>query len=147
MSECEICGKEMPMLIRAKIEESVLSVCSKCIEFGEKTEQLQEETVKKPVLPNSEALKETILIDHYGFLIKNAREKMKLSRLEFAAKIKEKENIIKRVEASELKPDDKLLEKIEKFLNLNLKEKDIQKPQKKDVKKAELTLGDVVQIK
>ncbi|MBS3052498.1 MAG: TIGR00270 family protein [Candidatus Aenigmarchaeota archaeon] len=146
MSECEICGKEVPIPIKAKIEESILNVCDKCVHFGEKID-LPQRAAKNIKLLAKVELNEIILLENYGNIIKNTREKMKLSRTEFAQKIMEKENIIRRIEMSDLKPDNKLLDKIEIFLNINLKEKNEQKLQKKDTKKAELTMGDVVEVK
>ena len=72
---------------------------------------------------------------------------MNLTREEFAKKIKERESVIKRVESEDMRPDDELIKKIEKFLGIKLRipyeEKHIEK---KEVK-GELTLGDVVELK
>lgn len=146
MSECEICGRDTPVSIKAKIEESILNVCEKCVQFGEKV-ITQPETPKNTKQQPQRELKEIVLIENYGSVIKSAREKMNINRSEFAQKIKEKENIIKRVEMKELMPNDVLLTKIESFLKINLREKDVTKTQKKEVKNADLTVGDVVEVK
>ena len=69
-----------------------------------------------------------------------------MSREQFAEKIKEKESVIKRVENEEMTPDDALTEKIERFLEIKLKKPYERKYTEKKVKKAELTIGDVVEV-
>jgi putative transcription factor len=91
--------------------------------------------------------KEDILVDNYGKMIIEARKKRNLTREEFAKKINEKESVIRRVEAEEMEPDDTLIEKIERFLEIKLK-----KPYEKTIIgkkeiKGSLTLGDVVELK
>ncbi len=89
---------------------------------------------------------ETIIIDDYGKKIIEAREKINLTREKFAKKINEKESVIRRVESGEMEPDDKLTEKLERFLKIKLKvpyeeAKTTEKPRKGD-----LTIGDVLEV-
>ena len=90
---------------------------------------------------------ETVLVDNYGKMIVEARKKRNLTREEFAKKIKEKESVIRRVESEEMMPDDALVKKIERFLEIKLK-KIYEKALigKKEIK-GSLTLGDVVELK
>jgi len=70
-----------------------------------------------------------------------------LSRKEFAEKIKEKESVIRRIENEEMIPDETLTEKIEKFLEIKLTKSYEAKKIEKTLKKTELTIGDVVEVK
>ena len=106
--------------------------------------------IKKKIVtisPKKELEDETVLIDNYGKIIVEARKKMNLTREEFSKKIKEKESVIRRVETEEMMPDDALVEKIERFLEIKLK-KVYEKTLigKKEIK-GSLTLGDVVELK
>lgn len=126
------------------MEGTILEVCEKCLKYGELVEVKPVRVVKVRKRP---ALKEEmIIVDNYGRKITEAREKLNLTREEFARRIKEKESVIKRVESEEMQPDDELTEKIEKFLNIKLKipyeeKKVVEKP-----KRGRLTLGDVVEV-
>jgi putative transcription factor len=90
---------------------------------------------------------ETVFVENYGKLIVEARERMNLTREEFAKKIKEKESVVRRIESEEMVPDDALTKKIEKFLGIKLKKPYEEKPIRKKEIKGELTLGDVVEVR
>lgn len=129
-----------------KIEGSILEVCEDCLKYGERIIEPEEITLtkskKKVSLPEEE-----ILVDNYGKLISEKRKELKLTREEFAKKIKEKESVIRRVESEEMIPDDKLIKKIENFLEIKLRRKFEEKPLKRKEIKQKLTLGDVVELK
>lgn len=89
---------------------------------------------------------EFVLIENYGNVIKDTREKLGINRKEFAEKLKEKEKIIKRIESNELAPDESLITRIEKLLNISLKEKQPEKFKKSATKTSNLTIGDIVEV-
>lgn len=62
------------------------------------------------------------IIDDYGGAIKAARAARGMDVEAFAASISEKKGILAKVEANDLVPDDKLLRKIEKALDIKLTE-------------------------
>lgn len=130
-------------MFRVKIEDSIVEVCEKCLVYGEKIEEIKREkiNIRKKTIEVSEEL-----IKNYGNIIKDAREKLGIGRKEFAEKLKEKELIIKRIESNKLVPDEDLIKKIEKILGIKLKEKYSKIPEKK-TKVANLTIGDIVEIK
>jgi len=90
---------------------------------------------------------ETILVDNYGKIIIEARKKRNLTREEFSKKINEKESVIRRVETGEMRPNDALVEKIERFLEIKLKMTYEKTLIGKKKLKGKLTLGDVVELK
>ncbi len=101
---------------------------------------------KKKVVPLPPIEEETVLVYNYGMLIIETRKKRNLTREEFAKKINEKESVIRRVESEEMKPDDALTKKIERFLEIKLRKPYEEKPIPKKQAKGELTLGDIVEI-
>lgn len=132
-------------MFKAKVEGTILEVCEDCSKYGELIETKPVRVVKVRRMPRVKE-EETIIVDNYGKKIIRARKRINLTREEFAKKINEKESVIRRVESEEMEPDDKLTEKIERFLDIKLKVpyeegKITEKP-----RKGKLTLGDVVEI-
>ena len=70
---------------------------------------------------------------------------MNLTQEELAKKLKEKASIIKRVEEG-WEPPTKLINKIEKFFDIKLREKIEEKVLEKKSDSKELTIGDVVEV-
>lgn len=135
-------------MYRAEIEGTILEVCENCLKFGENLGEIQTSEVKAPVKIKPEIKEEeTVFVDNYGELMIESRKKMNLTREEFAKKINEKESLIKRIESEKMRPDDKLTEKIEKFLGIKLKQLFESKHLEKKPMKGELTLGDIVEVK
>lgn len=87
------------------------------------------------------------LVSEYGKLIAKVRQNKGMSRYEFSKNLNEKESVIERLEEESLEPDDKLVRKIEDFLNITLKER-YENPavQQKGKKKLKLTIGDVIKV-
>jgi len=145
--ECAICGKEVEKLFRIEIEGSVVEVCESCVKFGRKIEEVKDIHPKKKVTPGVFIPKrEVVMVENYGKLIEDSRKKMGLTRKEFARKMNEKESVIRRVEMEELVPDEKLLKKIEKFLEIKLTEVYEEQSLQVKSKKGTLTIGDVVEF-
>ncbi len=138
----------MPKLYKIELEGSIVEVCDRCIHYGKLIQEPSPpKQVTKPVRKREEIEEEYVLVDGYGKLIKEAREKLGLTRKEFAAKIKEKESIIRRIEEETLEPDDKLREKLEKFLNIKLLRKVESSSSGKTGKEETLTIGDIVVVR
>ncbi len=145
--ECNLCGKNSNILNKVEIEGSVIEVCNACTKFGNKI------TINRVYRPVAKPIKFEIekddleIIPEFGKYIKLAREKKGLTIAEFANKINEKESVLKRIEASLMEPNEELLKKIEKFLNINLRTK-YEEKLKRSVEKKEpnLTLGDIAKV-
>jgi putative transcription factor len=88
-----------------------------------------------------------ILIDDYGELIKEARKARGWSIEQFAKMINEKASILQKIEKGEFNPTDSLITKIERKLDLSLKEDDSAPYFVGPTSKKETTLGDVVKLK
>ena len=142
MQECELCGSKNARR-KTKIDNAILTVCDKCVKFGEEVRPPEIRTVKKQ-LPNLEEEKET-LKPKFNEIIRNSREKMKLKQEELAKKLNEKSSVIKRTEEG-WEPSPNLIKKLEKFFNIKLKEEVEEKPLEKEKIKKKLTIGDIVEI-
>ena len=88
------------------------------------------------------------MIEDYGKRIRKARESLGLNIEKFAKKIAEKESVIRKIENQQMKPDKKLVDKIEKFLKIKIIETPKERKIREKIKKQEtLTIGDIAKIK
>jgi putative transcription factor len=84
------------------------------------------------------------LVDDYSHRIREAREALGWKQEELALKMSEKVSVIMKVERGDMKPNDALIKKFEKTLNIQLMEKvPLIKPEKASVNKT-LTLADFI---
>jgi putative transcription factor len=137
-----MCGKEAGVTKPVFIEGTKLHVCQNCMRFGEEykaqpsskagsapapsaaiiEERLQKREKRmqtKDVYANTQSIE---LVADYGKVIREARTAAGMDVEQFAASIYEKKGIIAKVEANNLIPDEKLMKKIEKALNIKLTE-------------------------
>ena len=85
------------------------------------------------------------LVSNCSEIIKNARLKKELSREELGFKIGERTVTIAKIENGDLRPSDKIAEKIEKELSISLFEKVKEIPTKiSSTHSSGLTLGDFI---
>jgi len=143
MYECTLCGKEVLKIFKARVENSETEVCENCLKYGIKIEEIS--LVKKTPAPKK-LKQEHVLKTQYGKLIANARTKKGLERKKFSKQINEKESVVRRIENQEIRPDNKLMKKIEKFLEIKLTELPKEKKLERKSKKIDLTIGDVVEL-
>ena len=134
------------------IEGSLLSVCPNCVKFGKEPEKpKQPETGPtrraqppprsgsvRPQMPVSDRLEqrkkrmqprniysassEMELIDDYHKEIQRARMELGMNQEELARKLNERKSIIAKLETKSIKPDNKLIRKLEKTLKITLME-------------------------
>lgn len=123
---CEICGRKGAHAI-IEVEGAKLKVCGSCA-YGKKilyrlddTGEAREGPEKQRAQPKLEETEE--IVEGYGKIIKNAREKIGLSRSVVAEKINEKESYLERIERGELTPTFTVAKKLEKELGIKLIEK------------------------
>lgn len=123
LSECTLCGKRVDALNKIELEGTIVSVCDNCVKFGRAVETRLYRPMARKIQLAELADNNTMLATDYGTRVKKARETKDLTRTEFARIINERESVIKRIEAQKMEPDDKLLKKLEQFLDIKLKEK------------------------
>ena len=160
MSECEVCGCQVrgePILVQ--IGGAKMWVCPKCAKLGTEIKRPPRAAspgarppAGKPVSQQRRRPRDVFdmmqceVVDNFGELVREARMKKGWSQKDLALDIKEKENLIKKIETGFL-PEDNVLKKIEKSLEITLIESvgtDIEKMKGSSMK---TTLGDVITIK
>jgi putative transcription factor len=140
MVECELCGSKATR--RAKVEGSILDVCDECVKFGDEVPRIEIKKTKKKI-PQLEL--EDVLVRDFQKIIRSSREKRKLTQVELAKKLNEKVSVIKRIEDG-WEPPVKLIEKIEKYFKIKLREKIDDTIQEKKTDSKKLTIGDIVEV-
>lgn len=160
--ECEICGKPVNKHnpIRAKIEGSVMVVCSDCAKLGkiQKAQSKPKFTQRKKNKPSTPSKTQKYsnkdepteeLIEGFEDKIRNARETKNWSREDLGRKINEKFSVISKIEAGKMIPDNKVTQKLEKTLNIKLLEKvgNLDLEQYMSSSSDERTLGNIMKIK
>jgi len=147
LAECDICGK--PATTRAIIEGAKLSVCARCAIYGQ---EMVAPTVRKPFA--ARPIRELEVVEGYGRLVRQARERTGLSRQDLARKLFIVENVLERIENEHLKPNETIAKKLEKELGIILLEE--KKPEgtytapsfsSQKSQGRGLTLADMVEIK
>jgi putative transcription factor len=158
--QCEICGaeiREKPLCIT--IDTSELQVCQKCAPYGKPVDKRTPvsrkvspvvrtvtRTEKRPKKDFFDILKNELL-DNYVQIIRDARESKGWSQEDLAENIKEKASLIKKIERSEIVPEDSVRKKLEHTLNIKLTERVDASGQEVSHLKKDTTLGDIVTIK
>jgi putative transcription factor len=133
-----MCGADVPITKPMLVEGTKLSLCPNCARFGDEYKG----STPSPGTPASKIVIEDRLqrrerrmqtrdiysvttrelIDDYGTAVRHAREAKGMDMEEFAKSIFEKKGIIAKIEANDLVPDDKMINKLEKALGISLKE-------------------------
>jgi len=75
---------------------------------------------KKAVRSIEETVEAYTLVENYGFIVKEARERMGMTLKDLGAKVGEKASVISKVEQGKLKPDNALAKKLEHVLRIRL---------------------------
>jgi putative transcription factor len=159
---CELCGAEVPRTKIVTIEGTTLSVCPNCAKFGDQTSVplKKQPGVPAEILRRLEARKkrmtvrdvysregEETLVDDYSERIRKAREKKGWKQVELGTKVNERVSIIARLESGEMIPTDAVVKKLEKALEIKLREKvEAVAAMKSSVESKPLTLGDLIRV-
>jgi putative transcription factor len=166
--QCEMCGEEIrgpPKLVR--VEGAELSVCSRCGRFGTEVQQVRRTDIPAP--PKGPGARpapapavraapvrhkrdmfdfiEGDIVDDYATRIRHAREAKGLSQKDLAMQMMEKEHLIRKIENSELIPEEDVRKKLEKALGIRLIDAPVTESEKKKASVLAPTLGDLTVIK
>jgi putative transcription factor len=149
MEECELCGKPISDTVYiVEVEGVNLRVCSKCSQRKHVIQKIslnQPKIIREPIRSQEKKEDDVELVNHFGNVIKNARENEKLPLKVLAEMIKEQESYIKRIEEEKTVPPQNIIEKLERALNIKLTIAKIDKPENVVIKNAkEPTLGDYI---
>ncbi|MEC9333375.1 MAG: multiprotein bridging factor aMBF1 [Candidatus Thermoplasmatota archaeon] len=153
---CEMCGAESALLNTRKISGSILQVCNTCSDSGSESAQIESigrrAHIAQTLQKRNQKMRysetdpdENVLISDYGVVIRQAREKLSLDHATLAHNISEKKSIITSVESGNMRPNEKLTKKLERFLKIRLTEsvKNNPEPNLKKSRK-NLTMGDLL---
>ncbi|MDR7665425.1 multiprotein bridging factor aMBF1 [Methanosarcina sp. Z-7115] len=158
--QCEICGAEIRgTSICITIDNSELQVCQKCAPYGKPVDKRT--PVSRKVSPVVRTVTRTEkrqkkdffdilkdeLLDNYDQIIRDAREAKGWSQEDLAENIKEKASLIKKIERSEIVPEEPVRKKLEHTLNIKLTERVDAAGQEVSHLMKDTTLGDIVKIK
>lgn len=160
---CEMCGVDVPRLKRIVIEGSMLEVCPRCEKFGQDYDQVKDgegiigrDTIVERLERREKRLKsrdvfekgERELAFDFPGRIRNARARLGLNQEELGKKINEKKSVVAKLETGDMIPDDKLIRKLERALDISLMEEvgPVMAPQHHEASRG-MTLGDLIKIK
>ncbi len=146
-----MCGKEGE-LVDSIVEGTMMNVCLDCSNYGKVV------MINRPVIDRKVKMKKEteeagyveVVVDNYSERIKKARENKNMKQEDLAKAIAEKESVIHQLESSKLKPNFKLAQKLEIFLNIKILEKaETNLSEKKNVnfKSSNLTIADLISKK
>jgi TIGR00270 family protein len=166
--ECEICGKKTKFPTTAvKVEGAEFKACAECTKLGTVIEKRPPPQTGKaygtpapikygtPAYGGAPKAKpknyfaglENEIVEDYDAVIKKGREAKGLSQEDLALKIKEKATLIKKIERKEIHPEESVIQKLEKELNIKLTESFDSSETFKSKGSAETTLGDIAFVK
>src|SRR3989344_1266952 len=122
--QCDLCGNQTK-LYNAVVEGSIVDVCNSCLKFGKELEKKDNFDVEKLIKVKKRIKEEEtdFLSGNYNEIIKKSREKLNLTQEELAKKINERLHAIQKLEKKSMKPNDKLIRKLESFFGVKLTEK------------------------
>jgi putative transcription factor len=158
---CELCGKNVTFTRKVTIEGVQLEVCAECAKFGiESKKQAPKEEGPKPVIAQRlevrerrskprdvlQATEREELVDDFARLIRDARSRKGMTQKDLAMKINERLTVLSKVETGDMRPDDKMISKLEKELGIKLKEKVVDTPVAKGMSSSTLTLADLIKM-
>ena len=153
---CDMCGAESAFLTSCKISGSVLQVCSACSDSGSEpthresvghrayvAQTLQKRNMKTRY--HEIETDESVLVSDYGVVVRQAREKLGFDHATLASQISEKKSIVASVESGNMRPNEKLIKKLENFLKIKLTESVESNPEPNSKKSSKsLTMGDLL---
>jgi putative transcription factor len=165
--QCEMCGETIRGAAKlVRVEGAELQVCTKCEKFGTEVQQVRRTDVARPstaaprpgrtpttVVPADRRKRDLFdymegeIVEDYAARIRKARMDKGLSSKDLAMQIKEREHLIKKIENSELIPEEDVRKKLEKILEIRLIDAPVQESEKKVPSTLTPTLGDLTIIK
>lgn len=121
---CDVCGKNQ---VRAQIllEGAKLLACGACMKSGKVLHRFDDDEAVAPSVPSAPVTLESgeEVVEGYGRIVRNARERMGLPIAVVAERINESEAYLHGIEAGRLMPTLEVARKLEKELAIKLVEK------------------------
>ncbi|MFX1296484.1 MAG: multiprotein bridging factor aMBF1 [Promethearchaeota archaeon] len=156
---CDVCGRKIPGKPQFRFFEGAkLMVCDICARFAEKQapppQQSNSYKAKRPkpyqkkVTPKR-SIKDLELREDFAKIVREAREKKGWTQKELSNQLVERLSMIRRIESSKMQPDENVIKKLEKLLDINLliSTNDIPEIKLETKHPSNMTLGDIVHLK
>jgi len=159
---CEMCGKNVTFCKKVTIEGVHLEVCSECAKFGIEAKKSAAEPEQKPKSVISQRLEsrerrsrprdiyegseKEELVEDFAKRIREAREKRGMTQKELAMRLNERVTVLSKIESGNMRPDERLIGKLQKELEIVLKEKLAPIVASKESGPRSLTLADLVKM-
>ncbi|HEX9907834.1 MAG TPA: multiprotein bridging factor aMBF1 [Thermoplasmata archaeon] len=160
---CEMCGKQVTFCKKVTIEGVQLEVCSECSKFGAEAKKAPpKELPPKPVIAQRLEVRERRgkprdiyetsgkeeLVEDYSKRIRDARARTGMTQKDLAMKINERVTILSKIEVGQMRPDDKIVSKLQKELGIVLKERVAEISVTKETPKpTSITLADLITMR
>lgn len=160
---CEMCGAEVPRTKLVMVEGAAVHTCPKCEKFAsspavktkdgvvllpdvaERLDSREKRRKERDIYGESG---EKELVMDYPERIRTGRQRKAMNQEDLAKLINEKKSVIVKVESGEMTPTDQLVLKLEKALNISLREIIEDAAEVKiSNNPGGLTLGDFIKVK
>ena len=136
------------MLVQSIVESVPLSVCMECAKFGtilrppkQNVEIKKEKRVPQEVLPHQQEN----LVAGWSDLLRQKREKLRLTQKQFAKMLAERESLVQKLENGKIEPSAAMAAKLEHVLKIKILEKTEEGQQSIDTGNSRgMTIGDII---
>ncbi len=133
---CELCGSDVPRTKLVMVESAAMNACPKCEKFASSgAVKTKEGKVMLPSVADrlgsrERRMRQRDVLTHgekelvfdYHHRVRKGRQKMSMSQDELAKSLNEKKSIIVKIENGDIRPTDKLIAKLERALDITLKD-------------------------
>ncbi len=152
---CEMCGTETGFIKTVSIDGAMLRVCDRCAKFGTEVKAPARPVkaqggVPRPIVKRKERdiydEIQTDLADDFPKRIQRARNAMGLNQEELGKKIGERKSVIQKLEHGDMIPTNKLIGKLERFLNIKLRVPRREEHKRAPAERRPVTIGDLIDL-
>ncbi len=157
---CDVCGRAIVGKPQYRFFEGArLMVCDICARFAEKQApppqpepsayKSRVPTVQPKRKVSKKSLQDMELREDFAKVIREARTEKGWTQKELSNQLLERLSLIRRVESGKMQPDEELIQKLEKTLNITLmiSTSDIPEVKMETKLPSDMTLGDIVHLK
>ena len=119
--DCEICGRNGNLNL-VSLRGTQMNVCSKCNKYGVEVPKEIIQDYKPKIIRKVSSDEEDSFEynENYSKAIQKARQQKNLNRKQLAQQINESESLLAKIEAGKIKPTEKVIKKLEKFLKIKI---------------------------
>ena len=142
MVSCDMCGRQGE-IVTAEVEKVEMKVCQNCARFGTVKRRADSIRVLQKRIHQEQPFK---VVSDYASILRQSREKQKLSQEDFARLLQEKESIVAKWEQGRMQPSVEVAKRLERILGVSLVIEEVEQPFEKDknVRRDGFTLGDFI---